>query len=63
LDPRAALGTVKAFVRGGKQGLTQGDAWQQGGVLVVDKDSKVLWQHANDHPDDNASVDAIVRAL
>ena len=63
LDIRAALPTIKALARGGRQGLTQGDAWQQGGVLVVATDGTVTWQHANDHPGDNAPVDAIVRAL
>lgn len=63
LNPRAALSTIKAFAHGARQGLTQGDAWQQGGVLVVATDGTVKWQHANEHPGDNAPVDAIVRAI
>jgi hypothetical protein len=63
LNPRAALGTVKAFIGGARQGLVQGDAWQQGGALVVATDGTVKWHHANEHPDDNATVDELVRAL
>jgi hypothetical protein len=60
---RAAIPTLKAFVDGARQGRTQGDNWQQGGVLVVATDGTVKWQHANEHSGDNAPVDAIVRAL
>ena len=61
------LGAVKsslgALRRGFRQGRTQGDNLQQGGVLVVANDGRVLWQHVSDHPGDNASSDDIVRAL
>jgi hypothetical protein len=60
---RAALPTLKAIAHGSRQGLTQGDSWQQGGVLVIAPDGTVKWHHANEHSGDNASVDAIVRAL
>ncbi|HUS27110.1 MAG TPA: peroxiredoxin-like family protein [Kofleriaceae bacterium] len=63
LNIKAALPTLKAFAKGGKQGLTQGDAWQQGGVVVVASDGSVKWQHASGYPGDNASVEQIVRAL
>lgn len=63
LDPRALGGTLRAFMRGGRQGRTQGDPWQQGGVLVVGRDGSVLWRHASKRPGDNASGDEIARAL
>jgi hypothetical protein len=63
LNPRAAFSTLKALKNGVRQGLTQGDAWQQGGVLVVATDATVKWQHANEHPGDNAPVESIVRAI
>lgn len=63
LDPRALGGTIRAFMRGGKQGRTQGDAWQQGGVLVIATDGRVLWHHASDRPGDNATGDEILAAL
>lgn len=62
-NPRAALFAVKALAHGSRQGRTQGDNWQQGGVLVIAPDGSVKWHHANEHSGDNASVDAIVRAL
>ena len=63
LNPRALMPTLKAFARGGKQGLTQGDTWQQGGVMVVAPDGTVLYHHASKRPGDNASPDDIVAAL
>jgi len=62
-DPRALGGTIKAFREGFRQGRTQGDNWQQGGVLVVATDGRVLWHHASDRPGDNARADEIARAL
>jgi hypothetical protein len=63
LDPRALAPTLKAFLRGGRQGRTQGDQWQQGGVLVIDKTGRVLWRHASGRPGDNAAATDILRAL
>ena len=62
-DPRALGGTIRAFMRGGRQGRTQGDPWQQGGVLVIGRDGTVLWHHVSDRPGDNATGAEIVRAL
>ena len=55
-----SIGTLR---RGIKQGRTQGDPWQQGGVLVVATNGDVLWSHASDGPGDNATVDEILAAL
>lgn len=63
LDPRALAPTLKAFLRGGRQGRTQGDQWQQGGSLVVGTDGTVLWHHVSDRPGDNAPASEIVAAL
>jgi hypothetical protein len=63
LDPRALGKTIAAFRNGHRQGRTQGDAWQQGGVLVVAPDGRVLWHHASERPGDNATVAQIVAAL
>ena len=63
LDPRSLGKAFKAFARGQRQGLTQGDAWQQGGVLVIATDGSVKYHHASDRPGDNASVEQIVAAL
>ena len=63
LDPRGLAGGVRAFFKGHRQGPTQGDAWQQGGVLVIAQDGTIKYQHASERPGDNASVAQIAAAL
>ncbi|HEX5060855.1 MAG TPA: peroxiredoxin-like family protein [Kofleriaceae bacterium] len=62
-DPRALGKTITAFRHGSRQGSVQGDAWQQGGVLVVAPGGEVKFHHASDRPGDNASIPEIVAAL
>ena len=62
-DPRALGKTITAFRHGQRQGRVQGDAFQQGGVLVVAPDGEVKFHHASDRPGHNATVDEIVAAL
>lgn len=62
-DPRALGNTIGAFMRGNRQGRVQGDAWQQGGTLVVATDGTVKWHQASDRPGDNATVEQILAAL
>jgi hypothetical protein len=45
------------------QGRTQGDQWQQGGVLVIAPGGDVLFAHASGAPGDNATVDDILTAI
>jgi hypothetical protein len=63
LNPLSLAKTVKAFAQGHRQGLTQGDAWQQGGVLVIAPGGEVKWQHISKRPGDNATGAEILRAL
>jgi hypothetical protein len=63
LDPRSLGKALGAFAHGQRQGLRQGDAWQQGGVLVVAPSGEVKYHHASDRPGDNATATHIVRAL
>ena len=63
LNPRALGKTIGAFMRGHRQGLTQGDTWQQGGVLVIAPSGDVKWHHASERPGDNAEPREIVKAL
>ena len=55
-----SVGTLK---RGIRQGRTQGDTWQQGGVLVIAPSGEILWSHASEGPGDNATADQILSAL
>jgi hypothetical protein len=60
---RIAGRAVRAIARGFRQGRTQGDHTQQGGVLVIARDGRVVWQHISTSPGDNAAPDDVVRAL
>lgn len=62
-NPLALGATIKAFAHGSRQGLTQGDTWQQGGTLVVEPGGNVRWHQASDHPGDVSTADQIVAAL
>lgn len=63
LDPRGYGKALRAMAGGQRQGRTQGDQWQQGGVVVVAKDGRVLWSHASERAGDNAAPDLIRAAL
>lgn len=62
-NPAAAWRSIGTLRRGIRQGRTQGDPWQQGGVLVVAPSGDVLYTHASEGPGDNASADEILTAL
>ncbi len=47
LDPRAALNAARALSKGFMQGRTQGDAFQQGGVLVVKQGGEPVYFYAS----------------
>lgn len=55
LSPRAVGNYLRAFLSGHRPKRRQGDALQQGGVLVVAPDETVYYRHASrasgDHPD------------
>ncbi len=55
--------TAGALRRGFRQGRTQGSALQQGGVLVIATDGRVLWHHVSAGPGDNATAAAIIAAV
>jgi hypothetical protein len=63
LNARAAVAALGALRGGFRQGRTQGDALQQGGVLVIAPGDELRWAHVSEHAGDNASADDIVAAL
>jgi hypothetical protein len=63
LDPRSLGNALKGLRDGQLQGRTQGDSWQQGGVLVVSPSGEVRWHHASERPGDNATAAQIASAL
>lgn len=67
------LGTVRTFghafralSKGYRQGATQGEPFQQGGVVVVTPQGDVPYlfasEEAGDHPDADAILEAVTRA-
>ena len=62
-DPRGFGAALRAMRDGQRQGRTQGDSWQQGGVLVVAAGGEVIWQQTSARAGDNASTDEILAAL
>lgn len=54
LHPRAFRSAARALRKGLRQGRTRGDPWQQGGVLVVDREGSLRYAYAaevaGDHP-------------
>ena len=62
IDPRSLGKAFKALTNGQRQGKVEGDAWQQGGVLVIAPDGTIKYHHASERPGDNASADAILSA-
>jgi hypothetical protein len=60
LSPRGILQYVRAFKKF-KQGKTQGDPWQLGGVYIIKPSGEVTFtyigQHGGDHPDPALLVD------
>ena len=63
LSPRGLGKAVSALRRGVRQGRTQGDAFQQGGVLVIAPGGTLRWRHVSKFAGDNAPVERVVAAL
>lgn len=60
---RSALHGLRALKAGHRQGRIQGDALQQGGVLVIGGGGELLYRHADATGGDNAPVDEVLAAL
>ncbi len=54
---------VRAMKGGFRQGKTQGDAFQLGGVLAIDPQGAVLFEHTDSAAGDHAEIDDILSAL
>jgi hypothetical protein len=63
LSARAAWNAVRALRGGFRQGRIQGDATQQGGVLVVGTDGAIRYRHADRVAGDHAPLAAVLAAL
>lgn len=63
LNPRSMLRWMRARRKGFRQGRTAGDAWQQGGALVVRPGGKVTFRHVSLGPGDHVPPQQLVAAL
>jgi hypothetical protein len=63
LNPTAMANMARALKSGFRQGRTQGDAFQLGGVLVVRPDGEVVFRYASDAAGDHPPVDDVLAAL
>lgn len=61
-SPRAMLNYARAVAAGFRQGKTQGDAFQQGGVMVVDASGAVRYRYASRVGGDHPPMDEVVEA-
>jgi len=63
LSPRAGLAALGTLRAGFRQGRTQGDATQQGGVLAIAPSGDVLYAHVSQFAGDNARPEDVVAAI
>ena len=62
MNPKSGLNALRALAGGHMQGRTQGDAWQQGGVVVI-RDGHMLLQHAASEAGDPTDFRGVIGAL
>lgn len=60
IGPKAIFKYLKVLASGHRQGWTQGDPLQQGGVVIVDQSLNAVWTHINDGPGDHVDLDELV---
>lgn len=63
LGPRNWWGGLRAIFRKRRQGRTQGDPWQQGGVFVFGADGATRFRHINRGSSDHVRIDRVIAAL
>ena len=59
----SALGALRATLRGRRQTRTEGDAWQQGGVLVLARGGRVIFLQRNRDAGDRPDLAGALAAL
>jgi hypothetical protein len=63
IGPRSLGHALRALRGGARQGVTRGDPWQLGGVLVIRPPGAVVYRHASREAGDHPPVHEILRAL
>ena len=54
---------VQAYRQGNRQGRTQGDPWQQGGVFVVATGGALVYEQRSEYAGDHPPVEEIIEAV
>ena len=62
LSPAALVRGIQAMRKGFRQGRTDGDLRQQGGVFVLGPGDKLVFQHRNKFAGDHADLDTVLLA-
>ena len=61
--PRVWLNGLRTLLKGYTQGATQADPLQDGGVLVLAADARVLYAYASTMPGDHPDPELVLAAL
>lgn len=62
-NPKSMINAVRAFFGGNRQGRTQGDPWQQGGLIFVTPDGKVHFHHADGVAGERPDVPRLIEVV
>jgi alkyl-hydroperoxide reductase/thiol specific antioxidant family protein len=63
LGPSSALAFARATFKGHRQTSVEGDAWQQGGLVVMARGGELLYVQRNRDAGARPDIDAALRAL
>jgi hypothetical protein len=63
LGPGSAAAAVGAALRGHRQTTLEGDPWQQGGLVLVGRDSRILFLQRNRSAGDRPDLEGALAAL
>lgn len=63
LGPRSAIRGLSATLNGHRQTRLAGDPWQQGGVFVIDRTGRIVYEQRNEDAGARPDRNAILAAL
>ena len=63
IQPRAWVSSLRAWRAGMRQGPTQGDPWQQGGVFVLRPGNVTAYAHVSGAAGDHPPIDEVIAAV
>jgi peroxiredoxin len=62
-NPAVLFAAWRAWMRGARQGRTEGDPWQLGGILIVQPSGEVSYRYASRFAGDHPDIDEVLREL